>query len=144
MDDVERQQLIDAVTRVAERSLYAYAEPVSEGIMPEAIDGGWHVAAVRFTGPFGGRMSLAVPAMLGRNICAAFLGDDEVDDDAAVRDLVGEFANMTCGTWLTSRQESGCFELSHPEVTDATSAPRCDVAFVINEMPVQLSLEVEP
>lgn len=144
MRDAEREQLIDAVTNVAERSLFAITEVVPHALMPAEIDGGWHVASVQFTGPFSGRMSLAVPAVLGRRICAAFLGDDQVDDEAVVRDMVGEFANMACGTWLTSRQENGCFDLTQPEVSAVSIVPSCDLAFVINDMPVQLSLEAAP
>jgi CheY-specific phosphatase CheX len=144
MQDVERDQLIDAVTRVAERSLFAFAEPVPASMTSGAVDGGWHVASVSFTGPFSGRMSLAVPVVLGQSICAAFLGDDEVDDAEAVRDLVGEFANMTCGTWLTAREERGCFDLAQPIVSDAARVAAGDLAFVINDMPVQVSLEIQP
>lgn len=127
------------MVRVAERSLYAFAEPVPPALMPPTIDGGWYDATVAFRGPFSGQMSLAVPVVLARQICAAFLGDSEVDDETAIRDLVGEFANMTCGTWLTAVNEAGCFDLTHPEVTPAvTLAPR-ELAFVINELPVMLS-----
>lgn len=141
--ETERERIVDAVVRVAERSLYAFAEPVSPAIMPAAVDGGWYDASVSFAGPFSGTMSLAVPVMLARQICAAFLGDSEVDDETAIRDLVGEFANMTCGTWLTAANEAACFDLTHPEVIAAeTLAPR-DLAFVINEMPVMLSARID-
>jgi CheY-specific phosphatase CheX len=142
MPAAERDRMIDAVTRVAERSLYAFAEAVPVELMPQTIDGGWHVASVSFMGPFSGRMTMTVPAVLGRQICSAFLGDDEVADDVAVRDLVGEFANMTCGTWLTAQHASACFDLTHPDVIDAEVAPSCDIAFVINELPVTLRLEM--
>jgi hypothetical protein len=141
--DVERERVIDALTRVAERSLYACAETVPAEMMPRTIDGGWHVASLQFTGPFSGRMSMAVPIILGRQMCSAFLGDDEVDDEVAVRDLVGEFANMTCGTWLTARQETSCFDLTHPDVVAAMEVPSCDLAFVVNDLPVMVSLQIE-
>ncbi len=134
--------MIDAVTRVAERSLYAFAETVPAEMMPRQIDGGWHVASLQFTGPFSGRMSMAVPVVLGRQICSAFLGDDEIDDETAVRDLIGEFANMTCGTWLTACQETACFDLTHPDVVSAEDVASCDLAFVVNDLPVMLSVEI--
>jgi CheY-specific phosphatase CheX len=140
--DAERERMIEAVTRVAERSLYAFAETVPVDLMPRTIDGGWHVASLQFTGPFSGSMSMAVPVMLGRQICSAFLGDDDVDDETAIRDLVGEFANMTCGTWLTAHQASACFNLTHPSVDAAVEVPVGDLAFVVNDMPVMLSLEI--
>jgi hypothetical protein len=139
MPEAECARMIDAVIRVSERSLYAYAEHVSKDLMPASIDGGWHVASLEFRGPFSGRMSMAVPALLSQQICGAFLGDD-VQDEAAVRDLVGEFANMTCGAWLTGLEANGCFDLTHPEVDAATQVPSCDLAFVINDLPVMLSM----
>jgi hypothetical protein len=141
MPDGERERMIEAVVRVAERSLYAFAEHVPDTLMPATVDGGWHVASLQFRGPFSGRVSMAVPAQLSRQLCAAFLGDD-VEDEAAVRDLVGEFVNMTCGSWLTSCEQHQCFDLTHPEVTASGVAPRCDLAFVINDMPVVLTMDM--
>jgi CheY-specific phosphatase CheX len=141
LPDAERERIIDAVTRVAERSLFAFAEEIPVELMPASIDGGWHVASLQFAGPFSGRMSLAVPAVLGRQICDACIGDEPADL-SAVRDLVGEFANMTCGTWLTTRQEESCFDVTHPEVVDADHVPACDMAFAINDLPVKLSIEI--
>lgn len=141
MPDGERERMIEAVVRVAERSLYACAEPVSDALMPASIDGGWHVASLQFRGPFSGRVSMAVPTHLSRQLCAAFLGDD-VEDEAAVRDLIGEFVNMACGSWLTSCAQHQCFDLARPEVISSGVAPRCDLAFVINDMPVVLTMEM--
>lgn len=141
--ETERDRIVEAVVRVAERSLYAFAEPVSPAIMPLTVDGGWYDASVSFAGPFSGTMSMAVPVVLARQICAAFLGDSDVDDETAIRDLVGEFANMTCGTWLTAVNEAGCFDLTHPEVSPATSLDPRELAFVINEMPVMLSARID-
>lgn len=141
MPDAERERMIDAVIRVSERSLYAFAEHVPKQLMPAKIDGGWHVASLRFQGPFSGRISMAVPALLSQQICGAFLGAD-VQDEGAVRDLVGEFVNMTCGSWLTGLEASGCFDLTHPEVEAAELVPSCDLAFVINDLPVMLSMSV--
>jgi len=139
----ERERIVEAVVRVAERSLYAFAEPVPPTIMPRTIDGGWYDATVSFRGPFSGQLALAVPVVLARQICAAFLGDSEVDDETAIRDLVGEFANMACGTWLTALNDAGCFDLAHPEVAAAEALDPRELAFVINELPVMLSARIE-
>jgi CheY-specific phosphatase CheX len=139
----EQERIVEAVVRVAERSLYAYAEAVPPSLMTGTIDGGWYDATVTFDGPFSGEMSLAVPVMLARQICGAFLGDSEVDDETAIRDLVGEFANMTCGTWLTAMNQAGCFDLAHPEVTPAAALAPRPLAFVINELPVMLSARID-
>jgi hypothetical protein len=141
MPDAERERMIDAVIRVSERSLYAFAEHVPAALMPATIDGGWHVASLQFRGPFSGRISMAVPVLLSQQICGAFLGAD-VQDEAAVRDLVGEFANMTCGAWLTGIDTTECFDLTHPEVDAAQQVPSCDLAFVINDLPVMLTMSL--
>lgn len=142
MPEAERARMIDAVIRVSERSLYAYAEHVSKDLMPATIDGGWHVASLQFRGPFSGSIAMAVPVLLSQQICGAFLGDD-VQDETAMRDLVGEFANMACGAWLTGLEATACFELTHPEVDAAQQVPSCDLAFVINDLPVMLSMSVD-
>ncbi len=141
MPEAERDRMIDAVIRVSERSLYAFAEHVPTAMMPATIDGGWHVASLRFRGPFSGQVSMAVPVLLSQQICGAFLGDD-VQDESAVRDLVGEFANMACGAWLTGFETRECFDLTHPEVAAADQVPSCDLAFVINDLPVMLSMSL--
>jgi len=143
MPHADRDRIADAVVRVAERSLYAFAEPVPPALMPRTIDGGWYDATVSFRGPFSGELALAVPVMLARQIAAAFLGDSDVDDETAIRDMVGEFANMACGTWLTAVNDAGCFDLAHPEVLPAADLDPRELAFVINELPVMLSARIE-
>lgn len=142
MPEAECARMIDAVIRVSERSLYAYAEHVPKDLMPATIDGGWHVASLQFRGPFSGSISMAVPVLLSQQICGAFLGDD-VQDETAMRDLVGEFANMACGAWLTGIEATACFDLTHPEVDATRQVPSCDLAFVINDLPVMLSMSVD-
>lgn len=142
MPDTERQQLTDAVVAVAERSLYAYAEAVPVDSVGRMIEGGWYDAAVSFEGPFCGRVGVSVPVVLAHQFCAAFLGESDVDDESAVRDMVGEFANMACGTWLTGLDRSGCFDLTHPEVTKVDEAPEPHIALMINDLPVTLTATV--
>jgi CheY-specific phosphatase CheX len=142
MPHADRDRIADALLQVAERSLYAFAEPVSPAIMPRTIDGGWYDATVSFRGPLSGQLALAVPVVLARQISTAFLGDGDVDE-AGIRDLVGEFANMTCGTWLTALHDTGCFDLAHPEVTPADDLAPRELAFVINDLPVMLSARIE-
>ena len=141
--DDSRQQLTDAVIAVAERSLFALAEPIDAAAVPPTIDGGWYDAAVSFAGPFSGRVALAVPVTLAHQFCAAFLGETDVEDEAAVRDVVGELANMACGTWLTSIDAAGCFDLAHPEVQKIDETKTPDIALMINDMPVTIVAQVE-
>jgi hypothetical protein len=129
--------IASALIAVAERSFFAYAEPAApEHVVSTGV--GWYAASVVFDGPFGGYMTVALPVDLARDLCAAFLGVDAADiaDEAAVQDLAGEFANMTCGTWLTSLGETSCFALAHPDVCLADAAPSADVVVAVNDRPV--------
>jgi hypothetical protein len=138
---VDPAAIAAALIAVAERSFFAYAEPAA----PEHVvstGGGWYSASVAFDGPFGGYMTVALPVDLARDLCAAFLGIEAADisDEAAVQDLAGEFANMACGTWLTSLREASCFALEHPEVRLADAAPAADVVVAVNDRPVVIQL----
>jgi hypothetical protein len=126
---------------VAEIGFFAYAEPAA----PEHVvstGGGWYAASVTFDGPFAGEMTVALPVDLARDLCAAFLGVDvaELSDETAVRDLAGEFANMACGTWLTSLGEASCFALRHPDVVLSDAAPTADIVVAVNDRPVVIHL----
>jgi hypothetical protein len=135
--------LAQALVTVAERSFFAYAEPAA----PEqvaAATGGWYEASVSFHGSFSGRVMLTLPADLARELWASFLGleSDAVADDVATRDLVGELANMVCGTWLTALSETSCFELAPPVVRATDATPAADVVVTVNEQPVAIALLV--
>ena len=89
-------------------------------------------------------MTVALPVDLARDLCAAFLGIDaaDINDEASVQDLAGEFANMACGTWLTSLREDSCFALEHPQVRLADAAPLADVVVAVNDRPVVVHLRM--
>jgi hypothetical protein len=113
-----------AVVRVAEESLFAWAEPAVAD--PAAWPAGpwWH-ASVAFTGPLAGRMDVALPETLGRELLCSFAGLEpgaEISADQ-LGDFVGEFANMSCGTWLTSLARSQTFTLLSPIVGHADGPP---------------------
>src|SRR5262245_33921102 len=125
----ERDRLSDVLARVAERSLFAFAEPADPAGISTEVDGGWIEARVSFRGPFSGVMTLVVPATLARQLCSAFLGQDpdEPLEDEALCDFVGEVSNMVCGAWLTGIDAASCFDLAHPEARPIGVAPRGDV-----------------
>src|SRR4051812_35546886 len=104
-----------AIVNVAERSFFAFAEPMPGTAAGAAIDmpGDCYELSVAFTGAFAGIVRLVMPIALARDLCAAFSGlaPDEPLADDAVSDLAGEFANMACGTWLTGLEEAVCFSL---------------------------------
>src|SRR4051812_30821820 len=113
--------LSTALVNVAERSFFAFAEPLPGSAAGAALEmpGDCYELSVAFTGAFAGIVRLVMPIALARDLCAAFsgFGPDEPLPEDAVSDLAGEFANMACGTWLSSLEESICFSLAHPLVT---------------------------
>jgi hypothetical protein len=135
------------VSAVAEQSFFAYVEPLSPAVA-ESVPAGeaWYEATVVFTGPFGGRLWLAMPGCLARELFAAFLGLDldAKAELAALSDLIGEFANMTCGTWLTGQHVTKCFALAHPEVREIPPPPLDGtVQLAVNDRPLAVRLETE-
>ena len=83
-------------------------------------------------------MPLALPTALAHDLYVSFLGlePDAAIDDRAVRDLVGELANMTCGSWLTGVHATSCFDLTHPDVQVIDAAPPTGVVVMIDYQPV--------
>lgn len=130
-----------AVVAVAERSFFAFAAPTA----PDTADTGpWYVATVGFDGPVSGRMTVVLGTALARSLLVAFLGCDESEalDEAAVRDLVGEFANMACGSWLTRTMPHHCVDIAHPGVELTGTAPGAPaVRMAVNDYPVGVSVE---
>ena len=140
----EREALVASFCEVAEQSFFAFAEPTAPpseglGVYPE-----WMQADLEFHGPAHGRMRVTLPAMLGHELCAAFLGagpDDELSP-TAVEDLVGEFANMACGAWLTTVRRADAFALTHPDVTRVAQPPLDETLWMsCNNYPVALAIE---
>jgi hypothetical protein len=122
-----------AAVRVAEESLFAYAEPCdaarAAGLI-RAMDTAapWLTASIAFAGPFDGVASLTLPRALCAELAGAFCGiPSESLDDAQIADFAGELANMVCGSWLTQTHRADGFALTAPRVAGAAAA---DVAAV--------------
>ena len=142
---LDASAVASALVSVAERTFFAYAEPGP----PEHIvstGSGWYSASVGFGGPFAGHLTVAMPVDLACDLRAAVLGVDTADltDEPAVRHLVGEFASLACGTWLTSLAGTPPFDLTYPEVHLADSAPAADFVVAVNDRPVVIQLMGEP
>jgi len=143
---VDARRLVSSVTAVAEQSFFAFVDLPATPPDPPAEGESWLEACVAFAGPFSGQLWLDMPDALARDLFVSFLGlEPEAEAaDQALQDLVGEFANMTCGAWLTSQDAAECFALGHPEVR-RVGCPRGDAAVVVavNDRPIGLTLEVE-
>lgn len=141
-----RDQLIDSATRVCETSFFAFVEPASSELPSTASERSWYHSSVRFSGPADGRVEIALPDDLAREIFASFLGfsDSSAANEAEIEDVVGEFANMVCGAWLTARGGQSCFSLTHPEVM-MRGVPNVDdeaIVLAVNERPAVIRAEM--
>jgi hypothetical protein len=144
------EAVLSAVTDVAERSFYAMAEGCAEDRFAElaAAHCQWLAAQVRFVEhDCAGVVTCRLPMALAERLFDAFSGRDP-DDPAAplseVHDLVGEFANMICGSWLTRTANERTFALSRPAVADEdrpAAVGGAGVMLAIDEQPCLVSVE---
>jgi len=136
---IEERAVLSAISLVAEQSFFAWTEPAPPGAAI-AGTGVWWQASVAFEGPLAGRLTFALPDALARQLHASFLGldPDEPIAEAALEDCLGEFANMSCGAWLTSLEQDRCFVLQRPTVQRLDAGPECGAAAVVmvNDAPV--------
>jgi chemotaxis protein CheY-P-specific phosphatase CheC len=81
---------------------------------------GW-VARLEFEGELSGSFTLRMNTETARLLALNFFGEEESEiSDTAVGDMVGEMANMICGSVLSRLEAETHFKLSHPSV-EATS-----------------------
>jgi hypothetical protein len=139
----------DAAVEVAEQSFFAFADPVDETQFAEMALGvdQWLEVSVAFSGAFSGSIACLVAEPLARELFASFLGESTADqaDDERLFDLVGEFGNMVCGSWLTRACQRRRFDLEHPVVvrrqaTDVRPGTSDDALLALNGQPLGLRL----
>jgi chemotaxis protein CheY-P-specific phosphatase CheC len=142
-----------AVQSVSERSFFSVAELCDEAAFLELAAGTprWLAACVRFEeGPLAGSITCLLPQDLAQTLFDAFAGREssEPAPQDEIHDLVGEFANMVCGAWLTRFASRQTFTLSQPTVavcapprTDAAEGPHLFVA--LNDRPLAITLQVQ-
>ena len=138
----------DAVATVAERSFFAF---VNRGEDPGYYDSApeWLVAKVRFDdGPVSGSLTCWLPSDLAQLLFDAFSGRDPrsaLPPRHLLDDLVGEFSNMVCGTWLTRCAGHRAFRLMPPEV-DRLQEPGEDDGsrqwLSVNDRPIAVDWDV--
>ncbi len=109
-----------AIVDVAEQSFFAVAEPCAGDWWRESMAATWLRASVRFEeAGCAGIVSSMMPEGLALALFDAFNGCDPLDPapaTGALFDLVGEFANMVCGAWLTRTVSEQSFVLTPPIV----------------------------
>jgi CheY-specific phosphatase CheX len=86
--------------------------------MPEALPGGDAVVAfgLQFAGDISGRFGVCLGQLTARSLAANFLGVDEPEiSSREVAEVVGELANMLCGSAMSRVEGERKLILSHPE-----------------------------
>lgn len=148
--------LATALALVAENSFFACALPIGQPAFEAwCADAGavpWVRIGVSFAGTFDGGIDIDLPESLGSRLLSAFagLGDEEGTPDAEVRDMMGEFANMVCGSWLTQSRRGDRFDLTPPSVQYHKAGPppapakhlAGTVHAAIDDVPLRVSLTI--
>ena len=95
-------------------------------------------------------MTVTVPEPLAHELFTSFLGEapETMPQDGPLFDLVGEFGNMVCGSWLTRACQRRRFDLQHPVVTRleagaATPEGPTDLLVALNGQPAILRLSFQ-
>src|SRR5262245_51891575 len=144
--------ILTALRTVAERSFFADVEPCDDRTFGRLTSGtsAWLVATVRFQeGTAVGAMSCTLSETLATALFDAFTGRDPSAPAPArsdVHDLIGEFANMVCGAWLSRSAGAWTFRLSPPTVVAALEPAPADLLqlmFVtVNEHPLAIAVRL--
>lgn len=145
--------LLSAVTDVAERSFFAMVEPLDEPRFAAASEAvlEWLIARVSFADSRSqGTVLCHLPAALADRLFDGFSGRDAGDPAplvTEVHDLVGEFANMVCGSWLTRAANDRTFALCKPEVQAVAALaidPATALCIDIDGSPCAIEIAVAP
>lgn len=139
-----------AVSTVAERSFFACVDRCDRPDLDD-LETEWLVATIRFDdGPVTGSLACSLPTDLALRLFDAFSGrhpSASLPPRHQLDDLVGEFANMVCGAWLTRCDTHRVFRLRPPVVG---RVPRPDREghrrewLAVNNRPVAIDWDLEP
>jgi hypothetical protein len=137
-----------AVGTVAERSFFAFVDVCED---PEWYDSvpEWLVARVEFDdGPISGSLACSLPCDLAQLLFDSFSGRDPASPlppKHQLDDLVGEFSNMICGTWLSRCSGQRAYRLSSP-VVERVRRPEGDETnrqwLAVNDRPLAIDWDV--
>jgi len=79
---------------------------------------------LRFQGDIHGTFGLDIGASMARTLASNFLGEDEESiTQADLEEVVGELANMLCGSIVSRVEGTSKFVLSHPEPVTLLNGP---------------------
>jgi len=149
-----RDELAAALVAVGEQSFFGYVNLAADKEFAAAVATvhQWMTAQVDFRGTQrSGRLQMALPAALAGDMLEAFLGLAEPGTAPELTDMIGEFANMLCGHWLTQRFPTTSFALARPVVGSDEPGPQvpwvaaaAPLLALLNEQPVAVWVECLP
>ncbi len=119
------EALREAVTAAVERSFFTVVEPCDERDLAQFIGDapGWLVASVHFSEEdAAGSLFCTLRRSSAVELFNSFGGRDPngpPPSEEDLFDLMGELANMVCGSWLTRLANHQMFKLSRPVVHQA-------------------------
>ena len=120
MEPTEIQPALEsAVGEVLETMCFATALASSEGAAPaeDSSSPPLLTAQLHFQGNPPGQFRVCATSDLARVIAAGFLGQEETEvSEAEAQEVMGELANMICGSVLSRLESDAIFHLSHPEI----------------------------
>ena len=112
-------ELDGLLTRAAEDVLENMFFSTVLGETSEVADGPRLCASVAFQGTRSGYLAVSAGASAAAALAAGFLGAEEGEvDEAQVRSVVGEVANVLCGAVLVRMSPCGHFTSSPPQVSE--------------------------
>ncbi len=143
-----RPWITRAIAEVLESMCFIALE--GEAALPPRVAPDWVARRLDFQGPRRGSFGIYSPRSTARIAASNFLGEDpdQVADKEA-EEILGEIANMACGTFLGLTHAKQHFDLSPPQADSPwihTSSTACRVsqAFAIDPGVLVAWLEMEP
>jgi CheY-specific phosphatase CheX len=106
-------EVLTAATEVLEAMYFTTVMgPAQDALGAE----GW-LSELEFKGDLSGFFALRMGGETARMLAANFFGEDESEvSETSIGDMVGEMANMICGSVLSRMGAETHFTLSHPSV----------------------------
>jgi hypothetical protein len=147
-----QEAFAQALITTGEQSFFAYVSVCADDEAAAAIApvDAWFRASVTYDAAVAGCVTVLLPEALARELQAAFLGEGPDIDvpESDLRDLAGEFANVLCGSYLTSHCPDTAVPLDPPAVVRTDGDPgrpwtgaTATVFAMMNDHPVILWFE---
>ena len=139
-----QNRLQEALNEVLESMCFLSSEDASSDKQQEAER--WVGRRLDFRGPRDGCFGLRTPLPTARVIASNFLGEEPEDiADDQVGEVIGEVANMVCGTFLASIDSHQAFDLTTPrpdDQRDPASLNRIAHTYALDEGELVVWLEI--